>query len=265
MEVLAGEDNFIATVKEHGCTFQLDFSKVYWNPRLSTEHERIVKQMRCQAVFDVFAGIGPFAIPAAKSRCQVYANDLNPDSYVWLKNNAKLNRVEEHVKTFNMDGRAFITTLVKDTILQYVQREENDRPTRMHVVMNLPASAVEFLDAFRGLLSGSVPVGDARVPPMSVHCYCFSKEQDIEKDAVAMVENNLGCTIELPNVHNVRNVAPNKEMMCVSFEMPTDVLWADPGCGRRDNAKRGASGKLIGDNDLDQSPIEFSQIIMCSS
>lgn len=35
MEVLAGEKNFITKTKEHGCTFELDFSKVYWNPRLS--------------------------------------------------------------------------------------------------------------------------------------------------------------------------------------------------------------------------------------
>ena len=34
MEVIAGEENFITTTKEHGNTFQFDFSKVYWNPRL---------------------------------------------------------------------------------------------------------------------------------------------------------------------------------------------------------------------------------------
>ena len=35
MELLAGEDDLITTTKEHGLTFKLDFSKVYWNPRLS--------------------------------------------------------------------------------------------------------------------------------------------------------------------------------------------------------------------------------------
>ena len=40
MEVLAGEDDFLVNVKENGESFQFDFSKVYWNPRLSTEHER---------------------------------------------------------------------------------------------------------------------------------------------------------------------------------------------------------------------------------
>ena len=34
MELLAGEEKYVTTTHEHGCTFELDFSKVYWNPRL---------------------------------------------------------------------------------------------------------------------------------------------------------------------------------------------------------------------------------------
>ena len=42
---------------------------------------------------DMFAGVGPFAIPAAKKGCTVYANDLNPDSFRFLCENVKLNKV----------------------------------------------------------------------------------------------------------------------------------------------------------------------------
>lgn len=42
----------------------------------------------------MFAGVGPFAVPAAKNiRCKVYANDLNPKSYAALLNNAARNKV----------------------------------------------------------------------------------------------------------------------------------------------------------------------------
>jgi len=34
MEVLAGETNFVTVAREHGFSYKLDFSKVYWNPRL---------------------------------------------------------------------------------------------------------------------------------------------------------------------------------------------------------------------------------------
>ena len=34
MEVLAGDNDFVAVTKENGFSYKLDFSKVYWNPRL---------------------------------------------------------------------------------------------------------------------------------------------------------------------------------------------------------------------------------------
>jgi tRNA (guanine37-N1)-methyltransferase len=43
-------------------------------------------------VCDVFAGVGPFALPAAKNGAIVYANDLNPTSYHWMKENIKANK-----------------------------------------------------------------------------------------------------------------------------------------------------------------------------
>ncbi len=43
---------------------------------------------------DMFAGVGPFAVPAAKNvGCRVYANDLNPKSYKALIDNVALNKV----------------------------------------------------------------------------------------------------------------------------------------------------------------------------
>ncbi|XP_018051324.1 PREDICTED: FAD synthase-like [Atta colombica] len=93
MEILAGERNTITSAKEHGCTYQFDFAQVYWNPRLSTEHTRIITFMtQGDILYDVFAGVGPFAIPAARKKVQVFANDLNPESYKWLQKNAFVNK-----------------------------------------------------------------------------------------------------------------------------------------------------------------------------
>lgn len=57
MELLAGRADMVTVHKENGCMFKMDFSKVYWNSRLSTEHERIYKDIRKgDLVLDVFAG-----------------------------------------------------------------------------------------------------------------------------------------------------------------------------------------------------------------
>lgn len=93
-EVLAGEDDLNVTVKDNGCTFCFDFSKVYWNSRLNTEHARLVSLFKPgQAVCDVMAGVGPFAVPAGKNGCFVMANDLNPHGFAGLEDAIRRNKV----------------------------------------------------------------------------------------------------------------------------------------------------------------------------
>ena len=110
MELIAGEPNYVVqhvgrdvfspiflvdfSKHESGCRFTFDFTQVYWNSRLHTEHERLIQLFRSEEVIaDVFAGVGPFAIPAAKKGCGVLANDLNPNSVKYLQKNVADNRV----------------------------------------------------------------------------------------------------------------------------------------------------------------------------
>ncbi|KAA3476975.1 tRNA (guanine(37)-N1)-methyltransferase 2-like isoform X3 [Gossypium australe] len=113
----AGESDMVTEVKQYGATFKLDYSLVYWNSRLEHEHIRLVSQFRPgETICDMFAGIGPFAIPAAQKGCLVYANDLNPDSIHYLKINAKINKVDDCVVAYNMDARKFISHLMAEPI-----------------------------------------------------------------------------------------------------------------------------------------------------
>lgn len=112
-EILAGESDMITEVKQYGATFKLDYSLVYWNSRLEHEHIRLVSLFQPgETICDMFAGIGPFAIPAAQKGCLVYANDLNPDSVRYLKINAKINKVDGCVFAYNMDARKFVSELM---------------------------------------------------------------------------------------------------------------------------------------------------------
>lgn len=93
-ELLAGEDDLNVEVFEENCVFRFDYSKVYWNSRLNTEHRRLVSMFKPgEAVCDVMAGVGPFAVPAGRKRVFVWANDLNPDSYAGLLDAVERNKV----------------------------------------------------------------------------------------------------------------------------------------------------------------------------
>lgn len=216
MELLAGEDKTFACVKQIGCKFEFDFAKVYWNSRLETEHKRIVNLLKPgDVVCDVFAGVGPFAIPAAKKGCIVHANDLNPESYTALKHNAVVNKVKDHIIPYNMDGREFLKKLFK------LQRTENDIVSSIsqihHVIMNLPVTATDFLDVFKETTQNATNYGLNN--STYIHCYCFSKSSDPHADAKERVEQTLGRDVDDCNVHLVRNVAPKLLMMCVSFKL----------------------------------------------
>ncbi|CAD5122446.1 DgyrCDS10871 [Dimorphilus gyrociliatus] len=218
MEILAGEENFITKTKEHGCIYELDFSKVYWNPRLSTEHQRLVSELSpTDILYDVFAGIGPFAIPAAKKGCTVLANDLNPESYRWLENNVKINKTK--ISTYNLDGRDFIKTALKSHLIDIWK---TNNKTNIHVAMNLPALAIEFLDEFVGLFSDystTLPVGEMPV----IHVYGFGiTEQDVLTSVISKLP---GLQLDDLQLRTVRNVAPNKNMFLIKFKLLKSILF----------------------------------------
>lgn len=272
MEVLAGRDDLIVHQTESGCKFAFNFSTVYWNSRLSTEHERIIKTFTPgEAVADVFAGVGPFAVPAGKKDVFVIANDLNPESYKYLLQNIKDNHVTDFVKEYNLDGREFIrdspSMLLKwKKELGEVKKEKNVKRSKVdpeskevitqkfvqekivfvpkffsHYAMNLPDSAITFLNEFIGLYVRDPEVEelatkdpDFKLPLVNVHCFeKFSAEEP--EPTLDVLQRRVHARIvkvlefEKPYeeflFHLVRKVSPTKQMFCVSFELPREVAF----------------------------------------
>ncbi|KAF9041838.1 hypothetical protein BDZ89DRAFT_944477 [Hymenopellis radicata] len=250
MELLAGKPDYVVTHSESNCRFTFDFSKVYWNSRLHTEHERIVKLLSPDDVLaDVFAGVGPFAIPAAKYGCGVLANDLNPNSYQYLVQNIMENEVSDLVRATCEDGRDFIRDVFRRPIKKpfpgysgprisknRARKERKGAETASdhipprdqitHLVMNLPNTAIEFLDAFRGVLAAPELREKYTKMPM-VHCHCFSREAEEEKAGADILERVALKLGRRPandvSLFHVRSVAPGKEMYCISFRLPREV------------------------------------------
>jgi tRNA wybutosine-synthesizing protein 2 len=82
--------------KEHGCFFKQDVTKVMYSKGNLDERKRMSKIGSREVVVDMFAGIGYFSIPmAVHARPEkIISIEINPESFAYLKENVRLNRVE---------------------------------------------------------------------------------------------------------------------------------------------------------------------------
>ena len=153
LEHLAGEDQSETIHTEYGSKFLLDVRKVYFSPRLATERERIVKQVKDgEVIIDLFTGVGPFSVSIARHRkVEIYAVDINPDAIYYLKSNIELNKLQGEVHPILDDAEKFLNT----------RKLEANR-----IIMNLPGTACKYLDdAISSLKEGGV-----------LHYYEFSSD-----------------------------------------------------------------------------------------
>ncbi|KAK9089522.1 hypothetical protein Scep_028604 [Stephania cephalantha] len=212
LEVLAGNHSLVTIVVENGLRFHVDLAKVYWNSRLATERLRLVSRFtNTDVLCDVFAGVGPLALAAAKKVKRVYANDLNPTAVEYLERNCVFNKLERKIQVYNMEGRRFIDAVFSNKKAAFITQ----------VVMNLPQDAVEYLDAFIGIYRKRPKETVTLLP--TIHVYGFSKAQDPEFDFHQRIRTVLSEFAVEVEMHRVRLVAPRKWMLCASFVLPRNV------------------------------------------
>ncbi|KAM0279309.1 hypothetical protein ACHAQH_004656 [Verticillium albo-atrum] len=262
-EVLGGPNDMDVEVKENDCAFHFDYSKVYWNSKLETEHSRLIRMFQPgEVVADVMAGIGPFAIPSGRKGVFVFANDMNPESYKYLDEAIERNKVRKYVRSFNQDGRDFIHESARlvleasrrgDEVVIQPKTSRNRSPgdpipepkriplppTVNHFVMNLPASATTFVHHFRGIYNGQEELFEphtlAKLPMVHVHCFAVKQDDEVPLlDICDRIFEEIGVRFKPGDaqnegemtIHNVRDVAPKKRMFCASFRIPPEVAFA---------------------------------------
>lgn len=273
---MTDEELMIVEVNENKCRFQLDFSKVYWNSRLSTEHERMLKKFNKghDIVFDLFAGVGPFSVPAAKAKCKTYANDLNPECYKWLGINMKRNKVQnDFYELHNLDAEYFILNKLKPRLFEEYMTIKNcqlaTKPT-FHILMNLPAIAPTFLRHFIGLFkhhsSSDRDVNSKKLLDLFreldldhiVYCYCFLKGfyDDPRAEIRRMMEEEMERELnddQILDIFRVRNVAPYKDMYRVEIRLDESILIADK---NTKSIMKGVKRKATSNGDLKKVTIQ---------
>ncbi|HNZ06041.1 MAG TPA: class I SAM-dependent methyltransferase family protein, partial [Methanothrix soehngenii] len=193
---VAGEARTTTTHKEHGLRYLIDLEGAYFTPRLGTERLRIAGLVGPDdTVFDMFAGVGPFSILMAK-RCRwVVAVDKNPVAVQYMRENARLNKVE------NID---ILEGDANEIALRYQNAAD-------HVIMNLPHSASLFLPAAIG----------AAKPGGIVHYYCIAPEDDLYRDEFLIREaaEKMSARIEVLYESIVRSYAPHRLNVVIDFRV----------------------------------------------
>jgi tRNA (guanine37-N1)-methyltransferase len=183
--------------REYGAEFALDLDAVYFSPRLATERHRVIEQVEPdEHAFDMFAGVGPFAIPMALRGAEVVGTDVNEVAIKYLRENARRNGVADRV-----------TGIVGD--VREVARDYEGWADRL--VMNLPHSANEFLETAVRL------AGDRAV----IHYYDIQHESaPFEPGERAIREvAEPAYEVEVLTRHEVRTYAPHELNVVLDVEL----------------------------------------------
>jgi len=195
-EVLAG-DGTETIHREYGCAFALDVARVYFSPRLATERHRVVEGVKAgERAFDMFCGVGPFAIPMAKRGAEVVGTDVNEVAIEYCRENARRNGVEDRVTAIHGD--------VREVAPDYAGWADR-------IVMNLPHSAAEFLDA------ATTIAGEQCV----VHYYDIQAADDPFGPGEAAIRDAAGeeYDVEIAERRVVRSYSPVEVNVCIDARL----------------------------------------------
>lgn len=137
---IGGTGDSATVVQENGFRLHVDVGQAYFSPRLASERARVADLVQPgESVVDLFGGVAPFAVQAARAGGNVVSIDLNPAAEPLAQQNAESNGVNVDVRCG--DAREVAAAL----------------PPADRIVMNLPHGAKHFLDVAVGLsTSGTV-------------------------------------------------------------------------------------------------------------
>ncbi len=191
VKFLGGDRKTTTLYKEHGLKMLVDIEKVYINPALSTEHKLVSDYIeRNQLILDLFTGIGPFVLHAArKDYVYAIACDINLEALKLLIKNISLNKIKGLIDVIATDSFRMVDGLRRDCF--------------DHIIANLPHRALELLcKMIEMVVSGGY-----------IHIYSIAKSEQEVLDNIH--RKTLTCRdkyrdLQVVEVRKVLDYAPRK-------------------------------------------------------
>ncbi len=209
LALLYGEDKSETIHKENGCAFKLDVKNTYFSPRLVFERRRIAssKIKENELIIDLFAGVGTFSIQIARNvSLKIYAFDINPIAYEYLKDNIEINKLKGEIFPNNIDVKQILdpTNRLGKLICHKANR----------IIMNLPESSIKFIDVACYLMKDFGGI---------LHFYQFSeKPNPIEKTLKNLKAELTRLNWEIESIINskiVKHYSPKSELVVVDLKI----------------------------------------------
>jgi tRNA wybutosine-synthesizing protein 2 len=123
---VAGEPEMETVHRENGFEFALDPSRVMFSVGNAQERVRMRKTVdENETVFDMFAGIGYFAVPAAVGGASVVAAEIRETAYEYLIENAHRNGVADRLDARHADCRE-VSVNADRVIMGHFEATRND-------------------------------------------------------------------------------------------------------------------------------------------
>ncbi|MFB6284429.1 MAG: class I SAM-dependent methyltransferase family protein [Halobacteria archaeon] len=111
VEHVAGSRETETVHRENGYVFELDVAETMFSIGNAAERVRMEEVTQPEeTVYDMFAGIGYFTVPAALSAEKVYAAEINPTAAEYLRRNVDHNGVGKKVEVHEGDCRQYTPT-----------------------------------------------------------------------------------------------------------------------------------------------------------
>lgn len=200
LEVIAGEKSTKTLHKEYGLMFEVDISKTYFSPRLSTERKRIADLVRPgEIIVDMFAGVAPFSIMIAKYANPkiIYAIDKNKDAVDYAQENIKRNNLLDKIEVIHADSRK-------------IHRILNLNEVKINrIIMNLPFSASLFFKYALKIIAS----------PCIIHYYDILQEGKIDERINELKKIAKENKISLTNldIRKIKTYAPREFYMGINI------------------------------------------------
>ncbi|MFH0970762.1 MAG: hypothetical protein V1776_04875 [Candidatus Diapherotrites archaeon] len=193
---LAGEKNPVAHYTEWGCTFSVHPGKVFFNPRLSTERQRVVMEIKpAQSVAVFFSGVGPYPILIAKHQrpSRVYAIEWNKSAQPFVEENIRRNKVVGKIVPIWGD-------VEKVPVLEKCD----------HVVMPAPDTAISYLSS---ALRWCKPKG-------KIHLYLFVDASSTIHDVYSLIQKKgfSSPSFRILSYRKVSDFSARKQQWCVILQ-----------------------------------------------